>query len=409
MEMKNVKEIMIPEGLNKEATVASTSASFYSSTAQSSYTYLNSYSTSDSNLGQSDLLKINFTVISHQGNPYIESMITYVNENGTTQYPEFTINGTTNFNLTVKLSREVDSNTWEVLLLEQYDQNGNINYIRVQLAKTSSGDLGIYVKNDVAIKMFTLQINSIKTINNFGVSKITTANGDIIWGSPDAFPYRLLDYIYFSGNNEYINTGLQGSSGHYWQVLVSFDTYTETSDVLCSYNDTIANTRKRFYLGRGTTGPAMRFNLGNTWSNTISVPLNNKMKLEGRTAQSGSNTILYIHVENESGSTLIDTSITSATNTTNSNGYNLFLMANNNDNKSAERFSNGKVYNLIQKATNSSGIVEFNGIPCQRKSDNVCGLYDVINNTFYPMQGTNITTTAAGTILDEYWDLTAPE
>lgn len=39
---------------------------------------------------------------------------------------------------------------------------------------------------------------------------------------------------------------------------------------------------------------------------------------------------------------------------------------------------------------------QFNLVPAQRKSDSVCGLYDILNNRFYPMEGTNITTTAAG-------------
>lgn len=46
-------------------------------------------------------------------------------------------------------------------------------------------------------------------------------------------------------------------------------------------------------------------------------------------------------------------------------------------------------------------------IPCQRKSDGVCGLYVPQNSTFYPMIGTNITDAAAGPVINEYWDLTA--
>lgn len=46
--------------------------------------------------------------------------------------------------------------------------------------------------------------------------------------------------------------------------------------------------------------------------------------------------------------------------------------------------------------------------PVQRKSDGVCGLYRVDNGTFMPMVGTNITSAAAGPVVDEYWDLQEP-
>lgn len=51
----------------------------------------------------------------------------------------------------------------------------------------------------------------------------------------------------------------------------------------------------------------------------------------------------------------------------------------------------------------NSPLVTFmlNLIPVQRKSDDVCGLYDEINDMFYPMKGTNITTAAKGTELGE--------
>lgn len=40
-------------------------------------------------------------------------------------------------------------------------------------------------------------------------------------------------------------------------------------------------------------------------------------------------------------------------------------------------------YLFSAKATQNGNVV-FNGIPCRRDSDNVCGLYDIVNNTFYP-------------------------
>lgn len=109
MEMKNVKEIFL--GGPEEITIANTSKSFTSSSIYSSYSFFDVYSTSQSNLGQADILKINFTITSNQGSPYIESMLTYYDETGSIKRPEFTINGTTNYEITTKLTGTVDSNT----------------------------------------------------------------------------------------------------------------------------------------------------------------------------------------------------------------------------------------------------------------------------------------------------------
>ena len=73
----------------------------------------------------------------------------------------------------------------------------------------------------------------------------------------------------------------------------------------------------------------------------------------------------------------------------------------------AETFAKGKIYYFEERQTNYQGALTKQCYPVQRKSDGVCGLYNVINNTFYPMNGTTITSSAAGPIIDEYWDLTA--
>ena len=43
------------------------------------------------------------------------------------------------------------------------------------------------------------------TIPQGSVKKIEDSNGNVIWGSESAFPYRRLEYIKFSGA-EYVNT-----------------------------------------------------------------------------------------------------------------------------------------------------------------------------------------------------------
>ena len=81
----------------------------------------------------------------------------------------------------------------------------------------------------------------------------------------------------------------------------------------------------------------------------------------------------------------------------------------NNDVSTLENPAQGKVYCFEERQGNYQGNYTKKMYPCQRKSDGVCGMYDVISQKFFPMAGTTITDAAAGPILDEYWDLTAPE
>lgn len=257
MEMKNVKELFI--GGPKEIVIADTVQSFTtSSTTYASYTYLNSYSTSQSNLGQENTLKINFSIISNQGSPYIESMLTYYDENGTLKRPEFTINGTSNYDLTIKLTGEVSSSIWEVLLIEQYDSNGTGNNMRVQLAKTGSSNLEVYVKNEVATSMFTLRINSIKLIKAVGVKKITNANGDIIWGSYEEFPYRRLEYIQGDGKNYVVtNANVTLTSGTEYWFQMAFDQNNPTNALSGAEKSNAYTTNDRFKFGTSGNGYLM--------------------------------------------------------------------------------------------------------------------------------------------------------
>ena len=85
----------------------------------------------------------------------------------------------------------------------------------------------------------------------------------------------------------------------------------------------------------------------------------------------------------------------------------LYIGASNYDNTIAS-YLEEKVYNVVIRLGNASNLTS-NLIPCQRKSDNICGFYDTVRNAFYSMSGTTITDAAAGPVLDEYWDLTAPD
>lgn len=77
-----------------------------------------------------------------------------------------------------------------------------------------------------------------------------------------------------------------------------------------------------------------------------------------------------------------DTSISSKTLVSISNP--MYIFAGNRSGYAAYQYS-GKLYNL--KITDGTNVIK-NFVPCYRKSDNVAGLYDLVNNVFYTNQGT---------------------
>lgn len=116
---------------------------------------------------------------------------------------------------------------------------------------------------------------------------------------------------------------------------------------------------------------------------------------------------LFTALANTNG-TVIGSKTINAVSFTKANMNQFAIMAYNNGG-TVGNMTSGKVYQYLVRETDGSSALLVNAYPVQRKSDGVCGLYDVLNSVFYPMQGTTITSGAAGPVVDEYWDLTAPD
>lgn len=59
-----------------------------------------------------------------------------------------------------------------------------------------------------------------------------------------------------------------------------------------------------------------------------------------------------------------------------------------NFNNAGRPYSNGFLGKIYYSKLYNNNILVFDGVPCYRKSDNVAGLYDLVNNVFYTNQGT---------------------
>ena len=417
LDFSQVTSILLPEGVNKTVPVSSGSKSFNSSGTSSSFTYLNYYPTSQSDLGQQTKLRIKFSVSIPAGE-YDEGEITYYDEFGVSQ----DINISTDnesfseaYDITVRLNNQVNSSIWNVFEVEIHNQLGTGNSLRVQVNKTGNTNLDVYYLNAVNSNILTLTISEVDIIRNVYVSSINDANNNIIWGSQAAYPYRRLEYIHFNGTDNYISTGITNNSTKYRAITVSIDTNDVSGDIyiLGSRDTSIDATKQRYWLPR-LDGNGIRFVVGSTWTSNNAypiatyLPVNTKRIIYGTTSSSSSNMKLVFGIDDTSGNTLTSGNITGGA----VSGFNqreLALMATNDGSGSSgmtpKGYCPGKVYNFIERATNSSGTISHNFIPCQRKSDGAYGMYDVISGNFKALQGTADANTG-GPVINEYWDLT---
>ena len=254
-------------------------------------------------------------------------------------------------------------------------------------------------------------------VQKYEVKKIVIKSSNtMIWGSQAAYPYRRLEYIHFNGTDNYISTGLTDNSTKYRAITFSLDSdETPSSDIyiLGSRDTSLDATKQRYWLPR-LDGNGIRFVVGSTWTSNGAYPVatylpaNTKRVIYGTTSTSSSNMKLVFGINDASGNTLTSGNITGGA----VSGFNqreLALMATNDGSGSSgmtpKGYCAGKVYNLIEKATNSSGTINHNFIPCQRKSDGKYGMYDVVSGSFKALQGTADEYTG-GPLVDEYWDLT---
>ena len=183
----------------------------------------------------------------------------------------------------------------------------------------------------------------------------------------------------------------------------------------CYDGTTSSNNFRRYYvfdIQPTDNNNGTRACCGNTWSSnyaTSNIPLNTKLQAAAVNDTYNSKPRMRVNLTNTVTGTYL---ISTTTLTGGSNGtlttVSPYIMACHTVNTGSdimESPTKGKVYYYEERQTNYQGNIIHQLIPCQRKSDGRCGLYDVISNTFRQIEGTN-ESDAAGPVVDEYWDLT---
>ena len=250
------------------------------------------------------------------------------------------------------------------------------------------------------------------TIPQGSVKKIEDSNGNILWGSQDAFPYRRLEYIKFSGA-EYIEESFNLAAKNRKMILeYTCDRFVANASLLAQWDNTASATQRRIYIARcnNTSGQAIWY-MGGKYGVYDNMSLNTKYKSTVTYTNASANTLTY-DFKNASGTTLASGTLTETSTsipTIDSKAALGTTKLKNADNSiSYGGYWTGKLYKF-EKYVASTNTLQNNQFPCQRKSDGVCGVFDTVAKIFYPMTGTAITDSAAGPTVDEYWDLTAPD
>lgn len=244
------------------------------------------------------------------------------------------------------------------------------------------------------------------TIPQGTVKKIENSNGDIIWGSPDAFPYRRLEYIHFNGA-EYIETNLKPTQNTFHYLNCSFDDVSHNYCPIGVAGDNTSNGNMRISISVNANGYYQcRYGRNSsTDESVVAISNNTQYSCLMRLYQDNR---AWIAINDMNDTQLGSKYYGTAVSWTSSNMNTIKLGAYTWAPTSTSALLKGNIYRHYMRTGDDSGTITYDRYPCQRKSDGVCGLYDVKTNTFLPMTGTTTTSSAAGPVVDEYWDLTAP-
>lgn len=267
----------------------------------------------------------------------------------------------------------------------------------VPARRKSDGRLGMYDKNnDIFYPCIT---------SGTGYFTITDVNGNVI-----ASELRKLEYIKFSGA-EYVEENFNLATKNRKMLLeYTCDKFISNSTLLGQWDNTTTASQRRLYIARcnNTSGQAIWY-IGGKYGLYNNMSLNTKYKSIVTYTNANANTLTY-DFKNASGTTLESGTLTETSTSIptidNKAALGATKLKDANGNISYGGYWTGKLYKF-EKYVASTNTLQNNQIPCQRKSDGVCGLYDTADKTFLPMTGTVITDAAAGTVIDEYWNLQA--
>lgn len=278
-------------------------------------------------------------------------------------------------NTTLKLFTRGDLNgktSGRVYYVKQYNGTSLVHDI-VPVKRVSDGLVGMYDKTtkkfhkNSGTGVFTYGAETGETINGDSVSR-KVKSAYISVPLPDG--YQQVEYIQSTGT-QYIDTGVIATQNTGFEI--GFYSLNSLSSEASQYGSIFGartgsasnELQLTSYLHSSSYGGTLRFGTNNY---DAGFACGAKMKASLKSCVYTSN--------NGTKTTLSSTAFTSPVNIT------VFALNNN-----GEITQHGKVRIYYFRLYNGKSIVR-DFVPCYRKSDNVVGLYDLVNNVFYTNKGT---------------------
>lgn len=267
----------------------------------------------------------------------------------------------------------------------------NIATAKLYYCKIWNGDILVremipcYRKSDSEAGLYDLVEGTFYTnagTEDFRIGKeidkvIASGNGDFVYEEDyiidkDDFKlsYQQVEYIQSTGT-QYINTQYIPSSNTSIEIKASSSSTTNVC-LYCARGSGHTNTYTAFLLG----GTSLRVDYYNT---TYSITTTTRERV-------------YIYKQNKNLVYVDDVLLKTMPEAEFSSGYNMYLMASHNEENGISNKGPIKLYYC--KIWDGETIVR-DFIPCYRKSDNVVGLYDTVNDVFYTNAGIGVFTTGA--------------
>lgn len=182
--------------------------------------------------------------------------------------------------------------------------------------------------------------------------------------------YQEVEYIQSSGT-QYIDTGVVATSGFEIDIKINIDTITGSWAPILSAHE-LSAPYKRNFIAYGSSGK-MEIDAGDKITQT-SVTLTGDDVIKASNIENN----FYLNIN---GTDYTPTVTTAASNLAYSGRTMHLLHSNGYD----IGYTSGKVYYC--KITVDGTLVR-SFVPCYRKSDNIVGLYDLVNGVFYTNAGT---------------------
>lgn len=222
-----------------------------------------------------------------------------------------------------------------------------------------------------------------------GMAKVYVGSQLVYENTPAPTPYRRLEYISSSGatGGQYTNTGIKPTLNTKLEIKAAcINTGTRHDAPLCGARH--PNGQFVIWFNDNDGVPKLRPANGNNSLPTLTIPY-------------GEATTVIL---DRYGASINGTYYSGSTSTMSVENYILIytMMQDPRGSVDRRRFTGYVYYCKLWE----SNVIVRNLIPAQRKSDNVVGLYDIVNDVFYTsLSGTGF---VAGPIAEENWNYTDP-